>query len=63
MKSSFEWQISHPEPDGTVSVVVRFTTEECRERDTALAEKIGAAVIQSLEEAIQEGRLVIPVTP
>lgn len=63
MKSSFEWQVLHPAPDGTVSVVIRFTTEECRERDQTLAEKIGSAVIQSLDEAIADGRLVIPANP
>jgi len=63
MKPSFEWQISRPEPDGTVSIVIRFTTEECRDRDAALAEKIGIAVTQCLEEAVQDGRLVIPAVP
>jgi len=60
MKASFEWQISRPEPDGTVSVVIRFTTEECRVRDQNFADAVGLEVIQALEDAIAKEFLNIP---
>jgi len=62
MTAAYEWQIPHPEPDGTVSVVVRLTVAEAAALVTgpAQSDQIAVDVQTVLQAAAAAGELVLP---
>lgn len=62
MITVFEWQIPDPQPEGTVSLVIRMTLDEARALIDAPepTDPVGQAVWQALRVAENAGELVIP---
>lgn len=62
MQAYYEWQISEPDPDGTVSVVVRMTTAEAAAlvAGPAQTDQVAVDVQTALQGAAAAGELVLP---
>lgn len=62
MQAYYEWQIPAPDPDGTVSVVVRMTTAEAAALVAAPAQtdQVAVDVQTALQGAAAAGELVLP---
>lgn len=71
MQTFFEWQISEPPPEGTVSLVIRMTLDEAAtlatidlssatQPDAATSRSLARPIVQALQDAIAQGALVLP---
>ncbi|MFN7322752.1 MAG: hypothetical protein ACK5SP_00640 [bacterium] len=71
MVTAFEWQIPDPQPEGTVSLVVRMTLDEAAalalidlssatQPDAATSRSLARPIVQVLQDAIAQGALVLP---
>lgn len=62
MQTVYEWQIPEPQPEGTVSVVVRMTTAEAAALVAAPAQtdQVAVDVQTALQGAAAAGELVLP---
>jgi predicted DNA-binding protein (UPF0251 family) len=71
MVTAFEWQIPDPQPEGTVSLVVRMTLDEAAalalidlssatQPDAATSRSLARPIVRALQDAIANGSLVLP---
>lgn len=71
MQTSYEWQIPDPQPEGTVSLVVRMTLDEAAalalvdlssatQPDAATSRSLARPIVRALQDAIANGSLVLP---
>ena len=71
MQTFYEWQIPEPQPEGTVSLVVRMTLDEAAtlaaidlssatQPDAATSRSLARPIVQVLQDAIAQGALVLP---
>lgn len=71
MITAYEWQIASPEPEGTVSLVVRMTLDEAAalaaidlssatQPDAATSRSLARPIVQAMQDAIAQGALVLP---
>lgn len=71
MQTFFEWQISEPPPEGTVSLVIRMTLDEAAtlaaidlssatQPDAATSRSLARPLVAAIQAAIADGTLVLP---
>lgn len=71
MQTVYEWQIAEPQPEGTVSLVVRMTLDEAAtlaaidlssatQPDAATSRALARPLVAAIQAAIADGALVLP---
>lgn len=71
MQTVYEWQIPEPQPEGTVSLVIRMTLNEAAtlagidlssatQPDAATSRSLARPLVAAIQAAIADGSLVLP---